>query len=183
MNKKIAMSLMSISAALLVMGGATYAAFSGQATLANNTFASGNADLVISRTAADSGFASSVTGFTGSNLFPGYSENFNFWLNNNSSSDISLNTIAKFVDVSTTFGNSELLQDAMKVSFQCGGDAVAGPYSVNEWEAGQAPVSSNLAKGATTACVMTVTLPTTADNSVAGADVNFDVQFDATQVL
>lgn len=47
MNKKIAMSGLSIVAALTLMGGATYAAFSSDASNPGNTFGGGTLDLKI----------------------------------------------------------------------------------------------------------------------------------------
>lgn len=47
MNKKIAMSAISIVSALTIMGGATFAAFSSPATNPGNTFAAGDIELQI----------------------------------------------------------------------------------------------------------------------------------------
>ncbi len=183
--------MLSIVAALTLMGGATYAQFVSTATLDNNTFATGDAELQIAPdvTNAPGTYASSITGFSATGLiFPGYSENFKFWLKNTSASSISLDSIAKFVDVT---GGSELLQDALQVTFTCTriGDSVvtvAGPFSVNAWEAGQAPVGTLLGGNVAASeaqCVMNATLPLSADNTVQNSTVSFDAKFDATQVV
>lgn len=188
------MSALSIISALTIMGGATYAQFAATATLSGNTFASGNAELKIAPDVnnAPGNYEASIPGFSGTgNIFPGYSENFTFWLKNTSDSDMELNNIAKFVNVGGTGANTEALQGALKVGFTCTriGDNVittAGPFSVNDWEAGSASVG-NLLGGNVAAseaqCVMNVSLPVSADNTVSNATVTFDGQFNATQVV
>lgn len=46
-NKKIAFSLISIVSALAIMGGATFAYFSSQATSTDNVFGSGTLELLL----------------------------------------------------------------------------------------------------------------------------------------
>lgn len=193
MNKKIAMSAISIVSSLAIMGGATFAAFLDQASLTANTFASGEADLRIAiidpaTNVDDSEYAPTQPGFgAGETLIPGYDEDFSFWLRNFSDDSVTLDVIAR---LATVTGDSEALQDAVQITFSClREDAVAtsaGPFSINQWEAGQAlfvnldgsssPVSDEAA------CDMNVTLPLSADNTVAGKIVNFNVLFDGTQV-
>ena len=68
-NKKIAMSGLSIVTALALAGGATFAFFSDTATSSNNTFSTGTLDLVLSDS-NESG-AQSVTASFGGELAPG----------------------------------------------------------------------------------------------------------------
>lgn len=192
MNRKIAMSMLSIVAALTLMGGATYAQFASSALSDNNTFATGNADLKIAPDVNNGPgtYAAFIPGFSATgNIFPGYTQNFKFWLKNTSTTAIDLSNIARFVDVQGT-GFIEPLQDALQVTFTCTriGDSVvttAGPFSVNAWEAGQAPVGTLLGGNVPASeaqCVMNASLPLSADNTVQNSTVRFDAQFDATQV-
>lgn len=192
MNKRIVMGGLSIVAALTLMGGATFAQFTSSATLDNSTFATGDASLGIAADSADApvlGYSTTITGFGPiNNIAPGYSANFVFWLRNGSSSAINLDVIAKLTGVS----GDEVLQDALKITFTCtrrdGTTTIAGPFSVNDWEAGSAPVGTLLSGGTAdglgsdeTQCVMNVNLPLSSDSSVANKTVTFDGQFDATQ--
>ena len=69
-NKKIAMSALSIVTALSLMGGATYAFFSDSGTSSNNVFASGTLDLQLSNDNVT--YSNSVTGSFGqTNMIPG----------------------------------------------------------------------------------------------------------------
>lgn len=188
MNSKIFFSGMSIVAALTLMGGSAFAAFTSQATSAGNTFSVGNADLRIS---TDTGgvpttFASStIPGFSGTGFFPGESRSFTFWLKNVSTSVITLDTTATLVE---SAASDAALKGLMNVSFSCqdldGAGAVTntGTFSVNDWETGLPQSIGSLSQNESTKCVMTVALSSAATSSLAsGAAVNFDGVFDGNQ--
>jgi len=180
MNKKIAMSAISIVSSLAIMGGATYAAFTDTATLTDNTFAAGTAEIQVSKTGVPAEFGGSVPGFTGTAAFyPGYSESYNFWVRNSDASTVpSLDVIAKITDVTAT---DEEIQDNMTVTFACTGNPVQGPFTINQWEAGEATIAVDVNSDADgVACQMDVAMPLTAPTTVQGKTLNFDVLFTGT---
>ena len=192
MNKKIAMSGLSIFAALAVMGGATFAAFTDTATATNNTFASGNADLLI---AVDGGlgepnlevFAPSIAGADFDNVFPGFNQNFMFWLKNTSDSNIELNITADLLNLVQTGTD---LDDALLIKWVCdlNNDTVldqnteaSSEFSVRQWVDGGFATLGSLAQNEAMKCGMYSRVPTTATNDIAGESISFDVTYDATQ--
>src|SRR3989344_1186372 len=89
MNTRIALSAVSIFAALAIMGGATYAAFTDTASSQDNTFSTGSASLLISDS-SDPGddpvaYAENITGATFTGMFPGQVVEKDFWLKNDGS--------------------------------------------------------------------------------------------------
>jgi predicted ribosomally synthesized peptide with SipW-like signal peptide len=203
-NKKIAMSLISIVTALSLAGGATYAFFSDQATSQENTFTTGNADLLIANdvSGAPVGYANDIAGVTVTGMAPGTSNITNFWLKNHSTTDDGFSLTADLTDIDTTLGAA--LFGEILVTIQCdadnngigiGTDTVVGPKLLSAWGS-DAPVSlgtrganqgnSNALNGNSDqdelACRMTTTVDSDADNNVAGQTVSFDGTFDATQV-
>jgi len=200
MNTRIALSGLSILTVLSLVGGATFALFSDEATATDNTFSTGNADLQIAEEGPDSPdtYLDTITGFTAENVFPGYSEDFIFWLKNNSLS-ISLDVDASFTDVNTTVNAA--IADNLMVSFTCVTDnnsdgifndafATAGPFSVNAWAAGSAQVATLAPEEDPDGqgpdeveCTMTASLSEAVDNDLAGSSVDFDAVFDGVQVV
>lgn len=202
MNTKIALSGISILASLALVGGATFALFTDIATSQNNTFATGNGDLLIAPEGPESPgtYVDDIPApaIDESDIFPGFTQDYIFWLKNNSSSAISLDLVATFDDVVTT-GDAEIANQ-LNVAFTCQSDtdsngsfdttiATAGPFTVNAWDVGSAPLgtlgandSTDDGEGADEAeCTMTVSLPVSADDTIAGSSVRFDGVFDATQ--
>src|SRR3989344_9293305 len=70
-NKKIALSLMSIVAALSIMAGVTYAYFNDVGTSNNNVFAAGTFDLKLSDDTPETNQDNVTASFGGTNLAPG----------------------------------------------------------------------------------------------------------------
>lgn len=187
------MSALSIVSALTIMGGATYAAFSGSATATNNTFATGNADLQI---ALDTGnntevFGSNIAGPTFTGILPGQTKTFNFWLKNNSTTPIGLDVTADVSGIDPADDNSQVIDNTLLVSWTCDtngnnslGDETPTPeFSPRDWlNGGNASLFLNLGSGVQRFCQMTGRLPSSADNTVAGQSVAFDVKYDGSQV-
>jgi len=69
MNRKIAMSLLSVVGALTLMGGAAFAAFTTTASATTNTFSSTTPSLQLSVDGAP--FGNPVPGVTVNGLIPG----------------------------------------------------------------------------------------------------------------
>lgn len=202
MNSKIALSGLSILAALTLVGGATFALFSDVASSQDNTFATGNADLVIAQGDISPGAYTSdipAPAVSESAIAPGFTKAYPFWLKNNSTSAISLNLETTFNDVVILGGNAELANQ-LTAQFTCQSDtnndgsldttiATSGTFTINQWDAGSAPLGtlglndgdSNGTGSDEARCVMTVNLPSSADNTLAGSSLSFDGIFNATQ--
>ena len=204
-NTRIGISLMSIAAALALAGGAAFAVFSDTATSQDNTFSTGNADLVISNdngTGSPDAYANDITGVTVAGLFPGQSTIKNFWLKNSSTSTGL--TMALAVDLGDLGGTTPGdLPNQLSVQFICdtdnngigiGADSVSPNKTVNQWIAGDpesiGTVGANAGASNATIfnsdvdekfCRMTATLALSADNSLANKDLRFDGIFLGTQ--
>lgn len=175
MNSKIAMSTLSIVTSLALMGGTAFAAFVSTATATGNTFSTGNADLQISTNAVDYG-PSISNFFSGTDIFPGDSRTYTFYLKNNSADNLTLNIDASFTDGS----GDTTLQDALITDFACDNGADPAAFSVTSMLGGSVDLG-NLNSGAAMTCTLTVSLPASADDSVAGQTIGFNALFNATQ--
>lgn len=182
-NKRILTGGISIVAALALMGGTAFALFSDTATSQNNTFSTGNADLLIAPDVDNLPGGSPgtyaddiVSPINQLDVIPGFNKTYYFWLKNVSTSSIDFNLAATFDDVVTT-GNSDVANQ-LAVTINCG--TAGGPFSVNVWDGGSAPIGTLLA-GAQTECSMVVSLPDV-DNTYEDSSVRFDGVFTGTQV-
>ena len=107
-NKKIALSLLSIASALVIVGGATFAFFSDTKTSTENTFAAGTLEVSITDQNADTLFESEAIV---SNWAPGDQSFVNFDVKNVGSLPVNLRGFA-----TGTWGDSGLdSQDMVKV--------------------------------------------------------------------
>jgi hypothetical protein len=186
MNVRILIGLSAVTLTLTLITGSAYALFASQATATNNSFTTATADLKI---APDSNgttgtLATSMTGFTPSSpIVPGYSQDFKFWLVNQSTNNLGLATVAKLATNGTV--NDTGLQAALMLTFTCTNTSTAvvttaGPYSVTTWLASSSSIGS-LASGQKANCVMHVTLASDAASTLQGKTVSFDAQFTGTQ--
>lgn len=193
MNKKIAMSFMSITAALLVMGGATYAAFSGSATATSNTFASGTVELLISLDPAgtDGTFSPTVNGEDFSGLLPGQTRTASFWLQN-TSTDSALSLVSDVTAITDADDLTQQLDNQLLVSWTCdtngdnslGGETPSPEFSPRDWlVGGNASILPSIPAGAKRFCQMSGRLPASATNDAAGETISFDVKYDGTQII
>ncbi len=204
-NRKIAMSAMSIVTALALAGGATFAFFSDTATSNDNTFSTGNADLQITNdetsppTDPELPYSNLIAGVSFSDIAPGFSEDKDFWLKNNSSGDFGMDVK---VDLASIVAGPDL-GDELMIGFRCDtdedgiddGDTVIAAKSVNTWGT-DLPVAlaaigahQDPEVGATTTsdqdellCRMTASVSEEATNDIAGESVTFDGVFDGTQI-
>ena len=108
MNKKIALSLLSIASALVIVGGATFAFFSDTKTSTENTFAAGTLEVSITDQNADTLFESEAIV---SNWAPGDQSFVNFDVKNVGTLPVNLRGFA-----TGTWGDSGLdSQNMVKV--------------------------------------------------------------------
>lgn len=175
MNTKIAMGGLSILTALTLMGGSAFAAFASSATASGNTFSTGNADLLISKDNIT--YTSTVPGFTGTGIFPGGSTIYTFFLKNDSTSAIPLDVTVGFNNPGGA--NDTNLQNTLNTQFDCNNGANPAQFSVSAMLGGSVSLGSLPSGGAMT-CHLTVSLPSSADNTVAGKSVSFDALFNGT---
>lgn len=190
MNRKIAMSALSILGALTIMGGATFAAFGDTATATANTFATGIAALKISQdNSGPVSFLDTIPGPNFAGIIPGQTKNFDFWLKNESDTAITLNLTADVNAISPLDDPTQDIDNVLLVSWNCdtdldndlGNNTPSAEFSPRDWlNGGNASVGS-LNTGQQMFCRMSGRLPSTADNTVAGETVAFDVIYDATQ--
>ncbi len=186
---------MSIVSALTLMGGATYAAFSDTVTQTANTFAAGDANLEI---AADTGsgpddFGGTLTGPNFEGMFPGETRSFEFWLRNVSDADIDLALSSDITDITplddaAVDGGNEI-DNVLMVSWVCDTSGNGGLEETPTTEQSAralyngASISLNATLEPTEQmiCRMIGRLPSTADNTVAGDEVEFDVTYTGDQ--
>jgi len=192
MNKKIALSAMSILASLALLGGATFALFTDTATSEDNTFVSGNADLQIALDVESPGiFGESIAGPNFTGIFPGESRDFDFWLKNNSASKIDLDVTADVSSITPAGDGDQTIDNVLLVKWTCDLDGdgdlsdetPTAEFSPRDWFNGGNAALGSLTPAEEMLCRMTGRLPSDADSTVADQTVVFDVEYDATQVL
>lgn len=191
MNKKIALSGLSIMAALTILAGATYAAFSDFVTATGNTFAVGNADLQIAldNSGAPGTYGDTIPGPTFSGIIPGQTKNYVFWLKNASTSATPLDLTADINAIDPTDDGAQTIDNTLLVSWTCDTDhdnslannTPTAEFSPRDWlNGGNAGVGA-LTPGQQMECELNGRLPDTADNTVAGQTVSFDARYDGNQ--
>lgn len=182
MNRKILMSTFSIVAAMTLMGGAAFAAFTTSATASSSTFSTGTDNLLVSSDNVDVDFASSISSpFHDVKVSPGYNHQFNFFLkNDNTNSTDNLAVTATF----NGGGGDSGLESLLTTQFSCNdpitGVTNASSFSVTSMRGGSVSLGT-VSSGQVASCTLTVSLPASADNSVAGKNSTFNVEFDGTQ--
>lgn len=179
MNAKIALSGLSIVAAVTMLGGAAFAAFTTQALANGNTFSVGTENLLIS-TAPGGPFTSSIPNpFTGTNIGPGYSHTFTFYLkNDNTTSTDNLDILTKFSGA----GVNATLDPVLTSQFECTDHSVTttgGTFNVSDMRAGSVSLGT-INSGSVATCTVTVSLPSNVGNSIQGQTTQFDAEFDGS---
>jgi len=176
-NKKIAISFVTIAGVLTAVVGITLAQFSNDASLTGNTLSTGNADLRIGNPSSTTGIcgavnSESIGGIHTSDLAPGQtSEAHPFCLRNASDSPISLNVAGVVTNVSGT-----LDQGLVTIAINCGSDTVSG--ALNSFP-GSTIVT--IGQGVSQLCSITQTLSGTATGSAANSSITYDVVFTGTE--
>ncbi len=184
--KKVYLSILAIVATLSLVGGATYALFSNEATSGPNTFATGNADLKL-RHNPTQGWADSYGGSNWDNLYPGWEDSYNVYLKNNSSSPITLRAFPRIESVS---GNWMLLDNIyLQFLYADGTPALnsnsnpCGNVTLRWWL--DNPDSFDI--GDLTQAqergpwIAKFTIPTTVGNEIANKTITFDLIFNGIQ--
>jgi len=186
--RKIYLSILAIIATVALVGGATYAVFTNAATSGPNTFATGNADLKL-RHQPGQPWADSYGGASWGNLYPGWSDSYNVYLKNDSSSPISLRVFPK---VANATGDGIML-DRVYLQFLYGdGTPVlnssgtpCGNVTLRWWlnnpdtfDIGD--LTQDQDRGP---WVAQFSIPTTAGNEISNGSIVFDLIFDGIQVI
>lgn len=171
-NKKIAMSGMSILSALVLLGGTAFAAFTVQAQTTGNTFSATNPNLMVSVNGNPEG--NSVAGVNVTGLVPGIpSTTQNFSLHN---TDSDAGADMPVTMQLTATGANTMSGDDLTISVNCGGGPITDTYS--GWIT-SAHGLGTIAPGATAACTMVATI-TGAGNNAMGKSAVFDATFAGT---
>ena len=195
-------SALVIFGALAAVAGVSSALFSDSATLENSTFATGEgADLLIAPEGPESPgtYADSILGPTITNMLPGDTETFTFWLKNNSDSETLSLDLSTIIENVNSLPVDSTLRDDLSVGFTCdvGDDDSTTPdgpgitpKTLNDWDNDVSAMTGLGTLGPNDGtvngigsdeaeCIMTATLSSssTAENN----SVNFDAEFTGTQ--
>ena len=166
MTKKVLLSLMVIGLISALVGGATFAYFTSQATNTNNVFATGT--LTIGASAA----GANVGTMNFANKAPGDSDTYTITVNNLGSLDFKYK-----VSAAQTAGDAALYA-ALMAEVKVGSvSKYSGPLS----GLSDVLLNSSLAAGGNEAVSFTISLPTSAGNALQGKSATMTFTFDATQ--
>lgn len=170
MNRRIAMSMLSVTAALALMGGSAFAAFTSTATATSSTFSTTNPDLTVSVNGGPDGSSEPGPHVTG--LIPGTPGATQTFALTNHSTDPSDNLVTTLQF--TLGGGNTLPGSDMDFTVNCGGGDIT--HTFNEWLStaytiGTVPNSTFLT------CTMIPTLHSGVGNSDAGKSAIFDAVF------
>lgn len=180
-NKKIALSILSIAAALTVTGGAAYAAFTSEASNNGNTFGSGN--MVLNLNGQPGGSSTPV--FSVLNGTPGVATVQPITLSNTGSvgaSSVVLSSIN--VGGSTTLGDNltlNIYNDVDDSNTLTPGDTLQGSAHVTDPVWNNIPLGFGLPAGASQGIIAELVFDSTAPNSVQGLNTAFNLNFQASQ--
>ncbi len=185
-NRRIIISSLSVITALSLMTGATFAFFTDTASSQGNSFTSGNADLQLAQDNAGTAgtFGNNTTGPVLTNLFPGFTGKFAFWVRNNSTANVPL---AIKADLSGTPVGE--LADNLYISWTCdvdGNNSLVGEtptteFTVNQWISGGDTALITLNQNVQRYCEMNARIPDTAGNDIQGDSAVFNADYNATQ--
>lgn len=156
------------AAAALVTGGiaVTGAYFTSQATVSGQSV--GTATVAIA-----AGTATSSAPISAASLLPGDSESTTIDLANTGSEDVYYT-----IRLPKSAGDTAL-ESAIQVKVAVG--ATSETRSLTAWQAGALQIGPTLAAHGNQAVTVTVSLPTTADNTLQGLDAGFTARIDAIQ--
>lgn len=166
-NRKIAMSGMSILAAVTLLGGSAFAAFTTTATAQNNTFSATTLSLQLQ--VDNGGFGNPVPGITVGGLVPGGTPVVHNFDVKNTNSDTAQS-------ITLNFNNnpaSTLPGTDTTVVVDCGQGSVSDSYS--GWMTGH--FIGNVSANTTMNCTMSVSLNSGVPNSDQGLSDYFDAVF------
>lgn len=183
MNRKIALSAISILSTLALVGGATFAAFSSSATNPGNTFGAGT--LVLNINGAPG--SSSSPKFTIANAYPGQVETQVIVLSNSGtvpSSTTKLTSIAHSTSTSPDLGDKltlELWDDVNGDDNIDGGDVMRGSAHITDPAWSNIDLGFGLTAGGSHQLIARVTFDAGANDTYQGSNSTFDFNFQANQ--
>jgi len=173
--KKILKSLFIVAVLTVLVTGATRAVWSDQGKILGNHFTSGTADLKLWEE-GENGWQDDLNTFTFNNIYPGWTEDFTFYMKNESASEITLDIVAKLSALSSDYGP---LKDELMLKFWGEGKGWTGEYSLRAWFNGQAPLWS-LAQNQERRYIARFRL-NDVGNNFQGKDLTFTVLLTGTQ--
>lgn len=158
-----------------------YALFSSRAINQNNTISSGNATLQIKNNPTDE-WNSTTEGVGWTNLYPGWSNSFNIYFKNSSSSSISLKVKPK-LEISGT-PNDELLDDLKMEISKSDGTSSTGTLSFREWVSNETFLSQEFAQNEESEpWLVKFSVSNDVGNEFENSSLGFNLIFDGQQVL
>jgi predicted ribosomally synthesized peptide with SipW-like signal peptide len=185
-NRRIIISSLSVITALSLMTGATFAFFTDTASSQGNSFTSGNADLQLAQDVTGNAgtFGNNISGPVLTNLYPGFTGDFPFWVKNNSSANIPL---AIKADLSGT--QTGELADNLYIRWTCDtdgngslvGETPTAEFTVNQWISGGDTTLIMLNQNVQRFCQMHARIPNTAGDDIQGDSAVFNADYNATQ--
>lgn len=191
-NPRIALSIATIGASAALLVGATVAVFTDSVTQDSNTFAVGNGNLQIAPdTVSGPGvFVESIDGPSFNGMFPGQTKTFDFWLKNSSDAAIDLDLVADVTAITDPIDENDAIDNVLLVSWLCdqngngilGDETPTSEFSPRDWFNGGNASLGSLIPNEQMFCQMTGRIPSSADDSISGETVIFDVEYGATQV-
>lgn len=190
-NTKIALSALSIVAALSLMGGAAFAFFSSTATSTGNVFASGTLDLKLDDNDEATPSATVVTSLGGTNLAPGGSVSGFISMHNGGSIDMaevnlgSTETTSSDPDLATKLNITLARIGTESTCTDSPVDVSASlPGTLAGLNGGTFDLSSSaIAAGATKYLCMTFTLDSLTDDTFQGKSITETFTFKGHQDL
>ncbi|GAW91970.1 TasA family protein [Calderihabitans maritimus] len=166
--KRVYLSFLVIALVSALVGGATFALFTDEATNSNNTFAAGTIDIELNDNSDDD-----IVSFTVSNIAPGDSGGTTIKVDNEGSLDLRYD-VSIDVDGALFDGNHPIIVTLKDpdggVLFQTSED---GEYDLNRVLA---------ANGGTETLTLEWSFPQDADNTYQGQEGSFDLTFSAEQI-
>jgi predicted ribosomally synthesized peptide with SipW-like signal peptide len=190
--KKILLSMLTIIAIVGLVGGATYAAFTATASNVNNTFSTGNAELLLKNSVGDN-YSQTKGGAQWGNLSPGHIQNYEVWLKNTSSSLIDFEV---YPDVEIKIlgdsyhGTDGSLPDKIWLQFfrDNGTNPVTGKYTLSQWENNYPGGTEKLDglvlhSGERGPWQVVFTIDPSAGNEIQNSKLHFDLKFVGVQKI
>jgi hypothetical protein len=159
---------------IAVVSGAAYALFTDTAEVKGISFSAGNADLQFSVDGGSWGDSYTFDSLIEENVYPGYKDYAEFWVKNDSDSEIDLELSAQIVSQSNTTGWNALKNVAkVWIGDETGTDGV-GYNTLQWWSAVKRDLDVTLGYNEGMKMRVYLEIPSTADNSIADKIVDTD---------
>jgi predicted ribosomally synthesized peptide with SipW-like signal peptide len=200
MNKKIALSAVSIITSLALMSGAAFAFFSDTSTSTGNVFAAGELELLLDDNDEGTPSATVSQSLSFSGFVPGVSDTKSISLHNDAST-IAIAEVELDGDKTADDGDGDLLENVIDLQIKTGTDSGCTTGDLNHTAAITAAIGDGLAPltlaellatsgydalpgltpGQTRWVCFTSTMRATAGNEYQGDSVTFSVNFTGNQ--